>query len=78
MVINESINPNKLWCKSRKRLSQALCCVSSLSPLVPLSLYYFQHLNASLVIFFPQKNQVSVTHRDLDLHHGFKCQRDPH
>lgn len=28
--------------------------------------------------FFHQKNQVSVTHCHLDLHHGFKCQRDPH
>lgn len=52
MVTNESINPNKLWCKPRKRLSRALCCVSSPSPPVPLCLYYFQHLSASLVTFF--------------------------
>lgn len=43
------MNPNKLWCKPRKMLCQALCCLSSPSPPQALSLHYFQHLSASLV-----------------------------
>lgn len=48
VATNKSINPQKLWCKPRRRL----CCISSLSPPLALSLRYFQHLSASSVAFF--------------------------